>query len=167
MTWQVEAGGVSVESPFRQHTQFDLEPDHKMNDDIPSRGEVVHRALAISYWAPTRNQTGKLWFLEHICHKVWAQIYEWSNPMHPVNDEMKSCIAECLRCYQMCLSTAMGHCLKIGGQHTQPQHFSLMWRAPRFAGLRRISCFSARNFTNSLVANAPRSANNAPRIASG
>ena len=30
-TWQVKAGGVSVESPFRQHTQFDLEQDHKMN----------------------------------------------------------------------------------------------------------------------------------------
>jgi hypothetical protein len=28
---------VSVESPFRQHTQFDLEQDHKMNEDIPSR----------------------------------------------------------------------------------------------------------------------------------
>jgi hypothetical protein len=36
-TRQVEAGGVSVESPFRQHTQFDLEQDHKMNEDIPSR----------------------------------------------------------------------------------------------------------------------------------
>jgi hypothetical protein len=117
---------VSVESPFRQHTQVDLEQDHKMSDDILNRGEVVHRALAMSYWAPTWNQTGKLWFLEHICHKVWAQIYEWSNPMHPVNDEMKSCIAECLRCYQTCLSMAMGHCLEIGGQHTEPKHFTLM-----------------------------------------
>jgi hypothetical protein len=46
--------------------------------------------------------------------------------MHLVNDEMKSCIAECLRCYQMCLSTAVGHCLQIGGQHTEPRHFTLM-----------------------------------------
>ena len=46
--------------------------------------------------------------------------------MHLVNDEMQSGIAECLRCYQTCLSTAMGHCLEIGGQHTEPQHFSLM-----------------------------------------
>jgi hypothetical protein len=38
--------------------------------------------------------------------------------MPMINDEMKSCIAECLRCYQTCLSTAMGHCLEIGGQHT-------------------------------------------------
>ena len=64
---QVEACGVSVESPVRQHTQVDLEQDHNMSDDILNRGEVVHRALAISYRAPTRNQTGKLWFLEHIC----------------------------------------------------------------------------------------------------
>ena len=28
---------MSVEFPFRQHTQFDLEQDHKMNDDIPSQ----------------------------------------------------------------------------------------------------------------------------------
>jgi hypothetical protein len=28
---------VSVESPFRQHTQVDLEQDHKRNDDVPSR----------------------------------------------------------------------------------------------------------------------------------
>ena len=46
---------MSVESPFRQHTQVDLEQDHNMSDDILNRGEVVHRALAISYWAPTRN----------------------------------------------------------------------------------------------------------------
>ena len=36
-TRQVEADGVRVESPFRRHTQFDLEQDHKMNEDIPSR----------------------------------------------------------------------------------------------------------------------------------
>ena len=41
-TRQVEAGGVSVESPFRQHAQFDLEQDHKMND------AHINRALAIS-----------------------------------------------------------------------------------------------------------------------
>jgi hypothetical protein len=43
-----------------------------------------------------------------------------------VNAEMKSCIEECLRCYQTCLSTAMGHCLEIGSQHAEPKHFSLI-----------------------------------------
>src|ERR1700730_10378756 len=46
--------------------------------------------------------------------------------MHQLNAEMKSCIDECQRCYQMCLSTAMGHCLEAGGQHTEPKHFRLM-----------------------------------------
>jgi hypothetical protein len=46
--------------------------------------------------------------------------------MHRINAEMKGCINECLACYQMCLSTAMGHCLEAGGQHTEPIHFSLM-----------------------------------------
>jgi hypothetical protein len=46
--------------------------------------------------------------------------------MHQVNAEMKSCIEECLRCYQICLSTAMGHCLEAGGEHTEAKHFSLM-----------------------------------------
>jgi hypothetical protein len=46
--------------------------------------------------------------------------------MHQLNAEMKSCIDECQRCYQMCLSTAMGHCLEVGGQHTEPKHFRLM-----------------------------------------
>jgi hypothetical protein len=60
--------------------------------------------------------------------------------MHLVNDEMNSCIAECLRCYQTCLSTAMRHCLEIGGQHTEPQHFSLMMAC---AEICRIRAFHA------------------------
>lgn len=46
--------------------------------------------------------------------------------MHRDNAEMKSCIEECLRCYQTCLSTATGHCLETGGRHTEPQHLRLM-----------------------------------------
>jgi len=46
--------------------------------------------------------------------------------MHQLSQEMKSCIDDCLRCYQICLGTAMTHCLEAGGKHTQPQHFRLM-----------------------------------------
>ena len=46
--------------------------------------------------------------------------------MHGLNPEMKSCIAECLSCYQTCLSMAMGHCLEMGGAHTEKKHFTLM-----------------------------------------
>lgn len=46
--------------------------------------------------------------------------------MHHMSSEMQSCIDSCLRCYQVCTSTAMGHCLEAGGQHTEPRHFRLM-----------------------------------------
>ncbi|OAP35179.1 ferredoxin [Sinorhizobium glycinis] len=40
--------------------------------------------------------------------------------------EMKACIDECLACYRECVSTAMGHCLETGGEHTKPEHFRLV-----------------------------------------
>ena len=46
--------------------------------------------------------------------------------MHHVSSEMKACIDACLDCYATCLSTAMGHCLSMGGAHTEPAHFTLM-----------------------------------------
>lgn len=46
--------------------------------------------------------------------------------MNHMTADMKSCIDHCLECYATCLSTAMGHCLKEGGEHTAPDHFTLM-----------------------------------------
>ncbi|MGE3830813.1 MAG: four-helix bundle copper-binding protein [Parvibaculaceae bacterium] len=46
--------------------------------------------------------------------------------MHHLSTDMKECIDECLSCYSMCLSTAMGHCLEMGGEHTEKKHFTLM-----------------------------------------
>ena len=46
--------------------------------------------------------------------------------MHQESPEMRGCIDSCLACYRECLSTAMGHCLEMGGQHTEPKHFRLM-----------------------------------------
>jgi hypothetical protein len=46
--------------------------------------------------------------------------------MNHLGAEMQHCIDECLRCYQVCLSTAMGHCLEMGGPHTEKRHFTLM-----------------------------------------
>jgi hypothetical protein len=46
--------------------------------------------------------------------------------MNQMSKEMQSCIDECLRCYQVCLGTAMTHCLETGGKHVEPQHFRLM-----------------------------------------
>ncbi|GGE38309.1 ferredoxin [Agaricicola taiwanensis] len=46
--------------------------------------------------------------------------------MHHIAPEMKACIDQCLDCYSTCLSTAMGHCLEMGGPHTEKAHFTLM-----------------------------------------
>ena len=39
---------------------------------------------------------------------------------------MQSCIDACSNCYQICLQTAMTHCLETGGKHVEPKHFRLM-----------------------------------------
>lgn len=39
---------------------------------------------------------------------------------------MQQCIDACLECYRTCLSTAMNHCLEMGGEHVEPKHFRLM-----------------------------------------
>jgi hypothetical protein len=46
--------------------------------------------------------------------------------MHQISKAMQSCIQECLSCYQICLGTAMTHCLETGGEHVEPKHFRLM-----------------------------------------
>lgn len=43
-----------------------------------------------------------------------------------LSSEMRSCIEECQTCAVTCLSDAIGHCLKMGGRHTEPRHFTLM-----------------------------------------
>jgi hypothetical protein len=43
-----------------------------------------------------------------------------------ISTDMQSCIDDCLECYRTCLSTAMGHCLEQGGEHTERGHFTLM-----------------------------------------
>ena len=46
--------------------------------------------------------------------------------MHRISQDMRSCIDACLRCYQVCFSTAMTHCLEQGGKHVEPDHFRIM-----------------------------------------
>jgi hypothetical protein len=43
-----------------------------------------------------------------------------------MNEEMTRCIETCLGCYKTCVSTAMNHCLEVGGKHVEPAHFRLM-----------------------------------------
>lgn len=37
-----------------------------------------------------------------------------------------TCVDFCFRCHQCCLQTAMNHCLVMGGEHIEPEHFRLM-----------------------------------------
>jgi hypothetical protein len=46
--------------------------------------------------------------------------------MHHIDARMQRCIDDCLACYSTCLSMAMGHCLEMGGAHTEKKHFTLM-----------------------------------------
>lgn len=43
-----------------------------------------------------------------------------------ISPDLQKCIDECLHCYRTCTETAMNHCLEMGGQHVQPEHFRLM-----------------------------------------
>jgi hypothetical protein len=39
---------------------------------------------------------------------------------------MQDCIEACSHCHQVCLQTAMNHCLEAGGKHVEADHFRLM-----------------------------------------
>lgn len=46
----------------------------------------------------------------------------------PTNNsqDMQACIDACSHCHQICLQTAMNHCLESGGKHVEAEHFRLM-----------------------------------------
>ncbi|MEQ1620964.1 MAG: four-helix bundle copper-binding protein [Methylococcales bacterium] len=48
--------------------------------------------------------------------------YAHTNTEHSMHD----CIEACSYCHQVCLQTAMNHCLKVGGKHVEAEHFRLM-----------------------------------------
>jgi len=39
---------------------------------------------------------------------------------------MQACIEACSHCHQVCLQTAMNHCLETGGKHVETAHFRLI-----------------------------------------
>jgi hypothetical protein len=43
-----------------------------------------------------------------------------------IDNAMQSCIDACTRCHQMCLKTALTHCIEVGGKHAAPDHLRLM-----------------------------------------
>jgi hypothetical protein len=46
--------------------------------------------------------------------------------MHQLETEMQHCVDLCEACAKTCFTTAMNHCLEVGGKHVEPQHFKLM-----------------------------------------
>lgn len=50
-----------------------------------------------------------------------------STAHHAVADpDMRKCIEACEYCHDICLESAMNHCLESGGEHVEPRHFRLM-----------------------------------------
>jgi hypothetical protein len=49
----------------------------------------------------------------------------------PRPSDIPWCADECLRCYRVCLQTAMTHCLEAGGRHVEPEHFRTMMNCAR------------------------------------
>jgi len=43
-----------------------------------------------------------------------------------MNFTNSTCIDNCTNCHEVCLKTAMNHCLLVGGKHIEPEHFKLM-----------------------------------------
>jgi hypothetical protein len=48
------------------------------------------------------------------------------NHLSPSVEAMQACIKACCHCHKTCLQTAMNHCLEVGGEHVQADHFRLM-----------------------------------------
>jgi hypothetical protein len=48
------------------------------------------------------------------------------NHAAPHNLSLQDCIAACSHCHQVCLQTAMNHCLEAGGKHVEAAHFRLI-----------------------------------------
>ena len=44
----------------------------------------------------------------------------------PTENAIQTCIEACSHCHQVCLQTAMNHCLESGGKHVKPKHFRLL-----------------------------------------
>lgn len=40
--------------------------------------------------------------------------------------DIQACITACNHCHQVCLQTAMNHCLETGGKHVEANHFRLL-----------------------------------------
>ena len=61
------------------------------------------------------------------------------NTHHTTTPEMQKCIEDCKQCHDICLQTAMTHCLPMGGRHVEQEHLRLMMNCAEI-------CQTAANF---------------------
>ena len=110
--------------------------------------------------------------------------------MHPMDEEMRRCVDDCLACHRVCLTTLSQHCLDVGGKHyratghtrlmlacaeicrTSAFFMELADRAPRqSAHLRRLRggvcglCEESARAVRRYARNARKSAAAVPRVA--
>jgi hypothetical protein len=64
------------------------------------------------------------------------------------HSSMQSCIEACSRCAQVCLQTAMNHCLELGGRHVEQEHFRLMMNCAEICQLSANFMLSGSRFHN-------------------
>lgn len=65
---------------------------------------------------------------------------------------MQPCIDACGYCHETCLSTAMTHCLAVGGKHLEPGHFRLMINCAEICQAAANLMLSGSDLANKLCA---------------
>lgn len=52
-----------------------------------------------------------------------------------LDPQITDCIKQCRLCQRICLNFATGHCLEMGGRHTEPEHLRTMLVCAQVCGL--------------------------------
>lgn len=66
--------------------------------------------------------------------------------------ENANCIDNCSSCHQICLKTAMNHCLQVGGEHLEPNHFRLMMDCAKICATSAAFQLSGSAFSKQICA---------------
>jgi len=69
-----------------------------------------------------------------------------------IASDMQACIDACVNCHQVCLQTAMTHCLNMGGPHVEPGHFRLMNSCAEICAVSANLQLSGSSFSERLCA---------------
>ncbi|WP_024297779.1 four-helix bundle copper-binding protein [Methylomicrobium lacus] len=70
----------------------------------------------------------------------------------PSEHATQACIEACSHCHQVCLATAMNHCLEAGGKHVKPKHFRLLMNCAEICQTSANFQLSSSQFSHHLCA---------------